>query len=251
MEHLLAAVIGAVVGLLLGILGGGGAVLIVPSMVYLLHVDEHVALATALIIVGTNALFGGFIAWREGRTQITTALVFGASGMATAYIGARISRLIPGDILLIAFSMLLLIIAALMFRGNDTLKENMAPRPLWHIVAVGALVGLVTGTLGVGGGFLIVPAMVLLVGLPMRQAVGTSLVVIAINSAASLLGHLDTNFDWPLIAFLLAGALPSIALSGIIAKRIAANQLRRGFAVFITIVALLMLGENIYGRLVG
>jgi uncharacterized membrane protein YfcA len=90
--------------------------------------------------------------------------------------------------------------------------------------------------------------MVLLVGLPMRQAVGTSLVVIAINSAASLLGHLDTNFDWLLIASLLTGALPSIALSGTIAKHITAHQLRRGFAVFITIVALLMLGENIYGR---
>lgn len=251
MEQVLAAIIGAIVGLLLGILGGGGAVLIVPSMVYLLHVDEHVALATALIIVGTNALLGGFMAWREGRTQFTTALIFGASGMVTAYIGARISRLIPGDVLLIAFSVLLLVIASLMFRGNDALKETTTQRPLWHIVAVGALVGLITGTLGVGGGFLIVPAMVLLVGLPMRQAVGTSLIVIAINSAASLLGHLDTAFDWSLIAFLLAGALPSIAVSGTIAKRIPATQLRRSFAIFITIVALLMLGENIYGRLVG
>lgn len=249
MEWLLAVIIGAVVGLLLGILGGGGAVLIVPSMVYLLHVDEHVALATALVIVGTNALLGGFMAWREKRTDIATALIFGASGMATAYLGARLSRNIPGDMLLIAFSILLLIIATLMYRGNSNLQQAETARPRWHIIGVGAIVGLVTGTLGVGGGFLIVPAMVLLVGMPMRQAVGTSLIVIAINSAASLLGHLDTPFDWSLIALLLLGALPSIALSGSIAKRISQEQLRRGFAIFITIIAVLMLAENIYGRL--
>ncbi|MBM4414306.1 MAG: sulfite exporter TauE/SafE family protein [Chloroflexi bacterium] len=237
--------IGAFVGLSLGLLGGGGAVLIVPSMVYLLNVDEHIALATALIIVGINALVGGVIAWRDGRTQIRTALIFGASGMVTAYIGALISRTIDGRILLTVFSILLLIIAVLMYRGNAHLKQRDTPHSLWVIVAVGAGVGLITGTLGVGGGFVIVPSMVLLVGLPMRNAVGTSLLVIAMNSSASLIGHLDTPFDWTLIGVLLAGALPAMAISGRISASINQDKLRKAFALFITVVALFMLGENV------
>lgn len=249
MHILIEFVIGALVGTLLGLLGGGGAVLIVPSMVYILHVDEHVALATALVIVGLNALIGGTLAWRQGRTQLRVAFMFGLSGMVTAYLGARISKLIPGDILLVAFSLLLLVIASFMFRRtSDNQDTNISPRPLWHIVAVGAGVGLITGTLGVGGGFLIVPAMVLLVGMPMRRAVGTSLIVIAINSTASLLGHLDTPFDWSLIGALLAGAIPSVALSGRLGAYIPADKLRTAFAVFITIVALAMLAENLHQR---
>lgn len=240
-----AALIGAFVGLSLGLLGGGGAVLIVPSMVYLLNVDEHTALATALIIVGINALVGGIMAWRDGRTQIKTSLLFGASGMLTAYIGALFSRNIDGRILLSVFSVMLLIIAVLMYRGNKNLTQSNAPRPLWLIILVGAGVGLITGTLGVGGGFVIVPSLVLLVGLPMRVAVGTSLLVIAMNSSASLLGHLDTPFDWPLIFALLSGALPAMAASGPIGKKINQDKLRRSFAIFITVVALSMLAENI------
>lgn len=251
MNTLIAIIIGAFVGTLLGLLGGGGAVLIVPSMVYILHVDEHVALATALVIVGLNALVGGTLAWRQGRTQLRVAFIFGASGMITAYIGARISKLIPGDVLLMAFSVLLLVIATFMFRRTPEAADTPATtRPLWHIIAVGAGVGLVTGTLGVGGGFLIVPAMVLLVGMPMRQAVGTSLIVIAINSTASLLGHLDTPFDWSLIAALLAGAIPCVALSGRLGAYVPADKLRKAFAVFITLVAIAMLAENIYLRLI-
>lgn len=246
---LVAMIIGALVGTLLGLLGGGGAVLIVPSMVYLLHVDEHVALATALIIVGLNALVGGTLAYRQGRTQLRTALTFGVSGMLTAYVGARISKLIPGELLLIAFSLLLLVIATFMFRRTPTSDDSPTNhRPVWHMIVVGAGVGFITGTLGVGGGFLIVPAMVLLVRMPMREAVGTSLIVIAINSAASLLGHLDTPFDWWLIAALLAGAIPCVALSGRLGAHIPADKLRKAFAVFISVVAIAMLAENLYSR---
>ena len=247
-----AVVIGTIVGLLLGLIGGGGAVLIVPSMVYILHIDAHVALATALVIVGVNALIGGIFAWRAGRTHIRTALPFGLAGVMTAYLGARISRLIPGDILLIAFSCMLLIIARVMYQGNNTPQQVATQaRPLWHVLLIGASVGLVTGILGVGGGFLIVPAMVLLVGLPMTEAVGTSLIVIAINSAASMLGHLDTPLDWTLIMWLLVGAVPSIIISGRLSPHIPQNRLRHAFAIFVSVVAVVMLAENVWGRLAG
>lgn len=247
-----AMLIGIIVGLLLGLLGGGGAVLIVPSMVYILHVDPHVAFATALVIVGVNALVGGVIAWRAGRTRTQTALLFGCAGIVTAYLGARISRLIPGDVLLIAFSCMLLVIARVMYQGNATPQPVVThTRPQWHILLIGASVGLVTGVLGVGGGFLIVPAMVLLVGLPMSEAVGTSLLVIAINSGASMLGHLDTPLDWTLIGWLLVGAIPGIVISGRISPLISPKHLRHSFAVFVSIVAIIILSENIWGRLVG
>jgi uncharacterized membrane protein YfcA len=240
-------VIGAIVGLLLGFLGGGGAIMIVPAMVYVLHADEHVALATALIIVAVNAAIGGTLAWKDGRADSATAAIFGASGMATAYGGAIISKQIPGHYLLVAFSILLLTIAFFMYRG--TLRSPGEPpplhRPRWQIIGVGALVGLVTGILGVGGGFVIVPAMVLLVGMPMRRAVGTSLLVITINSIASLLGHLDTPFNWQLIGLLLAGAIPAMAVANRYGGAINQIKLRRGFAIFVTVVACFMLAETL------
>jgi len=240
-------IIGAIVGLLLGFLGGGGAIMIVPAMVYILHGDEHVALATALIIVAVNAAIGGALALKDGRADGSTALLFGASGMLTAYGGALVSKHIPGQYLLIAFSLLLLTIAFFMYRGtlNTAAEPVVQARPRWHIVVVGALVGLVTGILGVGGGFVIVPAMVLLVGMPMRRAVGTSLLVITINSLSSLMGHLDTAFDWMLIALLLTGAIPAMAVANRFGGAIDQRKLRRGFAIFVTLVAVLMLTESL------
>lgn len=239
--------IGCVVGLLLGFLGGGGAIMIVPAMVYILHADEHVALATALIIVAVNAAIGGVLAWRDRRADMPTALLFGASGMMTAYGGALISKHIPGSYLIVAFSILLLVIALMMYRGTMGTATESVPviRPRWHIIVVGAVVGLVTGILGVGGGFVIVPAMVLLVGMPMRKAVGTSLLVITINSAASLLGHLDTAFDWTLIALLLGGAIPAMTVANRFGGAIDQIKLRRGFAIFVTCVACFMLVETV------
>jgi uncharacterized membrane protein YfcA len=239
--------IGAIVGLLLGFLGGGGAIMIVPAMVYVLHADEHVALATALIIVAVNAAIGGGLAWKDGRADVSTAFVFGASGMLTAYGGALVSKQIPGQYLLVAFSLLLLTIAFFMYRGTMRTADDPVTlaRPRWQIVVVGALVGLVTGILGVGGGFVIVPAMVLLVGMPMRRAVGTSLLVITINSLSSLMGHLDTAFDWMLIVLLLAGAIPAMAIANKFGGAIDQHKLRRGFAIFVTLVALLMLYESL------
>jgi hypothetical protein len=139
-----------------------------------------------------------------------------------------------------------LVIALLMYRGTmGTATEPVpVPRPRWQIIVVGAIVGLVTGILGVGGGFVIVPAMVLLVGMPMRRAVGTSLLVITINSGASLLGHLDTAFDWTLIGLLLSGAIPAMTVANRFGGAIDQQKLRRGFAIFVTCVACFMLAET-------
>jgi uncharacterized membrane protein YfcA len=147
---------------------------------------------------------------------------------------------------------MLLVIARVMYQGNNTPQQVATQaRPLWHVLLIGASVGLVTGILGVGGGFLIVPAMVLLVGLPMSEAVGTSLIVIAINSGASMLGHLDTPLDWSLIMWLLVGAVPSILISARISPHISPKRLRYAFAIFVSVVAVIMLVENAWGRWMG
>jgi uncharacterized membrane protein YfcA len=147
---------------------------------------------------------------------------------------------------------MLLVIARVMYQGNNNPQHTtIQVRPIWHVFLIGASVGLVTGILGVGGGFLIVPAMVLLVGLPMAEAVGTSLIVIAINSTASMLGHLDTVLDWTLIMWLLVGAVPSIIISGRLSPHIPQHRLRHAFAIFVSVVAVVMLAENVWGRLAG
>lgn len=240
--------IGAVVGLLLGFLGGGGAIMIVPALVYIMQTDAHAAKAVALIIVGVNAAVGGSLALRDKRADGSTAILFGSAGMVTAYLGARLAKGIPDEWLLVAFSVLLLVIAFYMYRG--TTKTNAAEnvpsvRPRWQVVVVGGLVGLVTGILGVGGGFIIVPALVLLVNMPMRTAVGTSLLIIMMNSGASLLGLLDSTFDWGLIAALLGGAIPAMLVANRYGGIVDQQKLRRGFAMFVTAVAVFMLADNL------
>ena len=238
--------IGAAVGLLLGLLGGGGAILIVPALVYLIHTDAHAAKVVALMIVGINAAIGGALAWRDKRADIVTALLFGSSGMVLAFLGARVAKQIPDDYLLVAFSLLLLVIAVSMYRSTTQQTPaagDSPPRPRWHVVVVGAGVGLVTGILGVGGGFIIVPALVLLVNMPMRRAVGTSLLIIMLNSAASLLGLLGEQFDWSLIASLSLGAIPAMLIANRYGGMVNQHILRRGFAVFVTLVACGMLAE--------
>ena len=247
MTILVAILIGAVVGLLLGFLGGGGAIMVVPALVYIMQTDAHAAKGVALIIVGINAAIGGILALRDKRADGMTAAVFGSAGMVTAYLGAVVAKDIPDNYLLIAFSVLLLVIAFFMYRGTTkTAPATTTPqqRPLWQVAAVGSLVGLVTGILGVGGGFIIVPALVLLVSLPMRTAVGTSLLIITMNSAASLLGLRDSSFDWQLVAALLGGAIPAMLVANRYGGLVDQTKLRRGFAVFVTLVAVFMLVDN-------
>jgi uncharacterized membrane protein YfcA len=138
------------------------------------------------VIVGANALLGAWLHQRAGHLRLRAALLFGAAGIAAAYGGARLSRLLSGPILLVLFAVLMIVIAALMLRkgAGDPLHASTAPLVWWRVLLGGVVVGFLTGFLGVGGGFLIVPALVLLLRMDMRDAVGSSLLIIAINSVA-------------------------------------------------------------------
>lgn len=241
------ALIGAAIGLALGMLGGGGSILTVPALVYLLGQDAHAAVGTSLVIVGANALLGSVLHRRHGHVRARAALLFGAYGLGAAFVGARLSRLVPSAVLLVLFALLMLLIAVIMLRGGAKAEGATGqPQPWQRVLLGGAGVGFLTGFLGVGGGFLIVPALVLLLGLPMREAVGTSLVVIAINSAAGLLGHLgESALNWELIGLLVGGGTLGILAGTALSRRLSAGRLRSAFAAFVVVLALALLTINL------
>ncbi|GAC1385665.1 MAG: sulfite exporter TauE/SafE family protein [Herpetosiphon sp.] len=248
-QVLLAPVLGLVIGLALGMLGGGGSILTVPILVYILRQDPHIAVATSLVIVGLNSLIGAGFHWRDGHVKLKQALIFSAYGIPAAYLGARLSKLLSGPLLLVLFALLMLVIAGLMvFSGRRPAIAATAKTSAvwWRVLLGGVGVGFLTGFLGVGGGFLIVPALVLLVGMTMVDAVGSSLLVIALNSAAGFAGHLnDGALPWLLIAVFLTAGLIGLWLGSLLTRKLSADRLRQSFAVFVVALAIVLLGINV------
>lgn len=190
-------VLAALIGLLLGLLGGGGSILTVPVFVYVAGIDAKLAIAASLPVVGLTSLVGAAGHWRAGNVNLRVAAMFGVIAMAAAYIGARLSVLVTGAVQMALLAVVMIGAAASMLRSRpaprcgDTASGDVgvASLPLRVLVPAAAGVGVLTGLVGVGGGFLVVPALVVLAGLPMKQSVGTSLVVITMNSAAGFIGH--------------------------------------------------------------
>ncbi len=244
---LLAILLGGLIGLSLGMLGGGGSILTVPALVYVLGQDPHAAISASLVIVGLNALTGAWFHRRAGHVRLKSAMAFGGMGLLAAFAGARLSALLPAALLLVLFALLMLVVAILMLRGRGVGRADGDTALVWWKVAIGGLgVGFLTGFLGVGGGFLIVPALVLLLGMDMRDAVASSLVVIALNSAAGVLGHLGENqISWLVVAMLLAGGLPGLLLGTRMASRLPVQRLRQGFAMLVIVLGATLLAINI------
>jgi uncharacterized membrane protein YfcA len=239
--------LGFAIGLSLGLMGGGGSILTVPALVYLVGQTPQAAMTTSLAIVGVNSALGAAFHHRQGTLDGRVALIFGSSGMILAYLSAGLAHLFSPAALMVAFAGLMLLVGGLMLRGPQSLADRSATPPSWGVaLASGAGVGLLTGLLGVGGGFLIVPALVMLVGLPMRAAVGTSLVVIAANSLAGFAGHLQTpGFDLRVtLIFILAG-LGGTYLGSRLANHLPAARLRQVFATLVTALAFFLLYDNL------
>ncbi len=234
------------IGLALGLIGGGGSIITVPVLVYVLGVPPHRAVGMSLAVVGSTALVGTFLHDRRGAVAWRTGAVFAASGTVSAYLGSKLTRSISPPALLLLFAGLMLVAGIVMLTRRERLETTVAHVPsLWREVLAGFGVGFLTGFLGVGGGFLIVPALVLFGGLPIRVAIGTSLFVIAVNCAAGLAGHLTVgDADWTLTGLVaglaIAGALAGTALS----RRFHPKGLRRVFAWFVVAVALFLIYRN-------
>lgn len=249
MPVILAILFGALIGLLLGLVGGGGSILTVPILVYVLGEGVHEATATSLVIVGSTALVGMVPHARAGRVAPATALVFGGAGIVGAFVGAYLNRLVSGSVILLLFGILMLVVAAKMAmrRTQDAGAgaERIVHGVRWPVLVSGLGVGLLTGFFGVGGGFLIVPALVLVLGFPMRLAVGTSLAIIAINSAAGVLAHLGSGgIDLGLAALFVLGGLAGATLGGRLAGHVDEPKLSRGFAALVALVGLYLIARN-------
>jgi uncharacterized membrane protein YfcA len=243
---LLAFALSILIGVSLGLLGGGGSILAVPVLVYVARLPVHDAIGVSLAVVGATALVGGLASARARRVDLKAAALFGGAGMLGAPLGAQLTHLLSGRVLMLLFAALMVSVglAMLRFHGPEPHAAVRSRRPL--VAAVGFGVGLLTGFLGVGGGFLIVPALTLLTGLPIHVAVGTSLLVIALNSAAGVAGHLRQG-EMPLG---LTGAFTAAAtLGSLLGVRLAGaldpGRLRRAFAAFVILVGFALVAKNL------
>lgn len=266
MRALLTSPFGFLIGLSLGALGGGGSILAVPVLVYIAGESPQAATTTSLIVVGLAALVGMGEHLRAGRVEVRPGLLFGLAGVGGSFLGSALNRGLDPDVLLLAFSGLIVVAAWRMLTGCPTctrVGEEAAERAaaattadggvgatsvgvrlrldtptVVKVVAAGTAVGFFTGLFGVGGGFIIVPALTLLLAFPMPKAIGTSLLIIAINCAWALLARVGhTEVDWAVTVPFAIAALAGVVTGTRIADRLPAQTLLRWFAGLLVAVA--------------
>ncbi|HUF30504.1 MAG TPA: sulfite exporter TauE/SafE family protein [Gemmatimonadaceae bacterium] len=237
-----------VIGMSLGLLGAGGSILTVPVFVYVLGYDPKQAIAMSLLVVGATSLLGAVSHWRAGHVQLRVAVTFGVVAMSGSYLGARLSALVSGTTQLMVFGVVMLLAAGFMLRPEEALVKGPKPgervsAPLLAILAMGA--GLLTGLVGVGGGFLIVPALALGAGLPMKHAVGTSLLVIAMNAFTGFAGYLGrVEVAWSVVSVFTMVAMGGVLAGAALSRFVTGSVLRRGFALFLVAMGLFILYQN-------
>lgn len=243
------------IGVSLGLLGSGGSILTVPVLVYLVGQDEKVAIAGSLFIVGSIALAGSLQFVRAGLINWRSVATFGIPGMAGTYAGAAIAAYVSGLMQLALFAVVMLLASYLMLRPIKLTDSDHTPRALWKIAGDGLVVGIITGLVGVGGGFLIVPALVLLGGLSMHQAVATSLVVIALKSYSGfwkyldVLGKQDLRLDWPVLALVTVLGIAGSVVGSRLARRVHQDRLKRWFGYFLIVMGIYILARSLPGAL--
>ena len=249
MEILLAIPFGLLIGLVVGTVGGGGAILALPVLVYVLDQGVSSASTASLIVVALGASFGAGTQARDGQLCWRVAFAFSVPAAAGAYAGTVANELVSGRVLILAFVPVMLAAAVLTFRrGDDAADEDDddpgCPKPaLLAVGSAGLVVGAMTGFFGVGGGFLIVPALTLLLAMVMRRAIATSLAIITITGVAALVSHLAQGAepDWPLTLVLCAAAAAGAVAGTKLGGRLSPTTLAHAFSVVVALVALFLL----------
>ncbi|MCS6817256.1 MAG: sulfite exporter TauE/SafE family protein [Blastocatellia bacterium] len=243
---ILGLLLSAAIGFSLGLIGGGGSIITVPVLVYVIGVEPHQAIGMSLAVVGATSLIGVVLHSRRGNVRWRTGLLFGGSGIFGAFFGARLTHLFSPSALLLLFAVLMIVIALLMLKKKPHEDNRTRGFDLGKTILTGLGVGALTGFLGVGGGFLVVPAMRLFGGLAMKEAIGTSLVVIAINSAAGVLGQMKHGggFDVPMTILIVALAAVGMLVGTALSHHTSAERLNKGFAAFVLAVAIFLLVKN-------
>lgn len=247
---LLALPFGLLIGFSLGLVGGGGSILALPVLVYVLGEPVKVATTESLLIVGVTALLGSLDHAYAGRVRWRTALAFGGAGVVGAFGGTALNRAVGSRTILFAFALLLLVAAVAMLRGRgEPSRPEIGPRGrnLWlRIAPAGLGTGLLTGFFGVGGGFAIVPALTLLLAIPLAAAVGTSLVAIAITSSGALAAHLSSGgIDWGIAAAFTAAAVVGAVAGSRLGRRARPYRLAQAFAVLVAGVSVFLIAKSV------
>lgn len=253
-----------VIGISLGLIGGGGSILTVPVLVYLFGVEPVLATAYSLFIVGSTSLVGAVPKYKQGLVNLKTALIFGAPAIVAVYATRKfIVPAIPQEIFTIAgftvtkpilmmllFAVLMVFASYSMIKGkkedeNGEQGEQKFNYPL--ILIEGTVVGILTGLVGAGGGFLIIPALVLLSKLPMKQAVGTSLLIIAAKSLIGFLGDIGHQLiDWKLLMIVTALAIGGIFIGNSFSKKIPGDKLKKWFGWFVLVMGIYIIVKEVF-----
>ncbi|MCX7554187.1 sulfite exporter TauE/SafE family protein [Marinicella sp. S1101] len=249
-----------VMGLTLGSIGGGGSILTVPILVYMMGVSPVVATGYSLLIVGSVALFGAFRYFKQGLIDVKPALLFAVPSIVAVYITrAFIMPAIPDPIIsepfvvskdlaiMVFFAVLMVLAAVMMLRNSTDLKPKNGEHHYFLVIIEGAIVGIATGILGAGGGFLIIPALVLLMGMPMKRAVGASLLIIALKSLIGFIGDIQSGiaFQLPMLMYFFAATIAGMWIATVIAKDIDGDKLQKIFAYFTLIIAAVILFKEL------
>ncbi|MGO4443728.1 sulfite exporter TauE/SafE family protein [Mycobacterium sp. 2YAF39] len=251
----LALALGAVIGVLLGLLGGGGSILAVPALVYVLGLGIEEAIPMSLIVVGIASAVGAIPKIRVGQVQWRLAAIFAVAGIPATFLGAAIGRHLPQTALLVGFAVVMVVAGIRMLQDNgDTGTackvgdsginwRRCAPRS----IPAGIFVGLLTGLFGVGGGFLIIPALVLMLGVEMSIAVGTSLLIIVTNSAAGVVSHVSqVGIDWSIAGAFVGTAVLGSLIAGHYGTKLDTRRLQHWFAYLVFAVAAYVLVDTIF-----
>jgi len=253
-QALLAILSGSMVGLLLGATGGGGSLIAIPLLVYVVGVPVQKATALSLVVVGYSALFGAWQAHRNGMVRGLAAVLFSGTGMIGAWLGAHGQHLVTGKVVLLLFGLLLIGISIwTILRGRAGTPHNVEEGCAKEFslgcaskaLGIGLGVGLLTGFFGVGGGFLIVPALLFVMGFPMKMAVGTSLLIIALISIGGIIGHIETaQIDFLLAALIIGGSLVGMIVGTRIGKTTDEQFIQKVFAFLAGGTGLFLLIDN-------
>jgi uncharacterized membrane protein YfcA len=250
------------IGLILGLIGGGGSILTLPVLVYLLGIDTVLATAYSLFVVGTSALVGGIQSYRKGKVDMKTAVVFAIPAFIAVYLTrAFIVPAIPDVVLntngfvlekntaiMLLFALVMLLAAISMLRNKKKKEETEEKQQFNYplILLEGVFVGVLTGVVGAGGGFLIIPALVLFAKLPMKKAVGTSLLIIAAKSLIGFIGDVQQyDVDWAFLGFFTAISIIGIFVGGWLTQFISGAKLKKGFAWFVLIMAIYIIFKEL------
>lgn len=244
---------GVLTGLALGVFGSGGGIVVVPALIYLLHLPPKEAIAMGLGIIAITAVLSAWDHWRAGNVDLRTAATFGPLGVAGTYAGARLGATVPAIFQLSLFAAVMYVAAYRMLRKKSGLHQDTERSDRQRVillVTAGIGVGVLAGVVGVGGGFLIVPAMVLLAGIPMKRAIGTSLAVVSMNSVSGFAGYLGSvAVNYSIMGAFAAVTVLSSLTGARLARRWSGETLRQAFAWGLVLVATYIIARSVLGSM--